>query len=180
MLKKDYIELKSKLIEDFSNTIPKEYEDKEILIKAFENYINYLMESFEKFPIPFGEHSIEKDVIQKADNIINDDLENKIQRLIGDIELMKIDMISENIFETAIKVLNGKKVKKDFLNEIEEMKKRLPLVKSENSIRAKRLVSEAILDSDFIENPNTQCYSFRLAREKKIISNNDLLYKNER
>jgi len=46
-------------------------------------------------------------------------------------------------------------VKKDFLNEIEEMKKRLPLVKLGNSTRAKSIVSESILDLVFIENLNT-------------------------
>lgn len=166
MIPNNIEQLKTKLLNDFSDTISEDYEDKEILVKSFEEYVEFLIESYKRnSSLPFNKSSIDDDIIQKANSIINSDLELKKQKLISDIDLKKIEIISKSIFEDALKLTNGQKVKKDYLKKIEEMKKILPTVKSENKKIAEKLISEAVLDSTYIRNPNIQCYSFRLAKE---------------
>ena len=181
MIKKNLKEIKTNLLKDFSNTIPEDIEDKEILVKAFEEYVDFLIHTYEDFSsMPLNKLSIDKDVVQVSNTLINASLEEKKQKLVDDIELKKIEIISKGIFEDAVDVLNGKKIKKDYSKKLEEMQRRLPSVKEKNRILAEKLISEAILDSTFVENKDTQSYSFRLFGLKNRIPNEKGSEENEK
>ena len=130
--------------------------------------------------MPLNKLSIDKDVVQVSNTLINASLEEKKQKLVDDIELKKIEIISKGIFEDAVDVLNGKKIKKDYSKKLEEMQRRLPSVKEKNRILAEKLISEAILDSTFVENKDTQSYSFRLFGLKNRIPNEKGSEENEK
>lgn len=89
------------------------------------------------------------------------DIENNI-----DTNFVNIYEISSEIFELARKKMAGKKVKLDKSNkEIEEkLENLLNGVNFINEIEAKRLISETILDLNYITNPEVKILSLRLGQ----------------
>ncbi len=89
------------------------------------------------------------------------DIENNI-----DTNFVNIYEISSEIFELARKKMAGKKVKLDKSNkEIEEkLENLLNGVNFINEIEAKRLISETILDLNYITNPEVKVLSLRLGQ----------------
>lgn len=92
-----------------------------------------------------------------------------------DKDFKRICEISSNIFEMAKKKMMGEKVKVDIENkEIkQELQKLLNSVNFINEIEAKRLVSETILDLDYITNPEVKVLSLRLGKIYREQKKND-------
>lgn len=94
------------------------------------------------------------------------DFTTKEEKLKTDASLTQIKMISEHAFEIAIKRLNGEKVEEniDLESITMQMKELLNSVYAYNDYYARTLVSEAILDYNFYNNPTSEISSLRLGR----------------
>ena len=75
----------------------------------------------------------------------------------------------QTIFRTAYQKLNGEETSRDIdiEQEIKKLNKLLKNVEPFNLDEAKMQISEACLDAEYINNPSTNIYSFRLYRAKQ-------------
>ena len=83
-----------------------------------------------------------------------------------DTNFENICEISLKVFEVAKKKMAGEKVKKDIKNDEikEKLENLLDGVNFINEIEAKRLVSETVLDLDYITYPEVKVLSLRLGQ----------------
>lgn len=81
----------------------------------------------------------------------------------------KIKEISNKVFVDARNILNGKKIEYNLSDKVVEMEKLISKVEKHNKEQAEKLISEAILDMNFIDNPNTEICSLRLSNIIRMI-----------
>ena len=134
----------------FNNSIP-------INLKK-ENYVNFNIND---------KSDMESLLKYVTDDVIKLPLEKKRQMLIRDESFETIRSISNNAFEMAQEAYTSKS---DNIDEtkVDEMQKKLnellKSVKAFNKQQAIWLVSEGILDLNFVKNPKTDIMSIRLGR----------------
>ena len=144
--------------------------DKKRLTEAFEKYLYKQVEAEEKINQNFNiddKSDMESLLKYVTDDVIKLPLEQKRQMLIRDESFETIRSISNNAFEMAQEAYTSKS---DNIDEtkVDEMQKKLnellKSVKAFNKQQAIWLVSEGILDLNFVKNPKTDIMSIRLGR----------------
>ena len=168
-MEKKYIELIMELVREFKNVLPEETEKKE-LIDSFEKYLYEIVEQIQKSEyenIENKEEFVESVLKSETKSIIELTLENKKQKLINDEPFNQIQVISSKAFEMAYNTLEGQKVEIDekSLNDLQEkLVQNLKKVRDFNKMQSEILVSEGILDLNFIKEPQIETTSLRLSR----------------
>lgn len=160
----EYKEVIEKLKKEFNESIS--YSDPE-LMKEFENYLNRTIKSIKEFQLggkKFDESSVKPVLESMANRIIAEDIQMKRKDLIKDVNFEKIRQISMKAFTVAQDVLKGKELEEelDIDGEMKKLETLLNSVEEYNKEQARNLVSEAILDLNFIANPNSEMVSLRL------------------
>lgn len=163
------------LTQDFKNSISDD-ELKEILTIEFKKMLEGTYEKLEEKNYDYDE--IEDTLKKISKEWCSLSLEEKQSRLLKDKNFSEILEISKQAYDTAIHIMQGFEIKVAF--NIEERETRLRElikgVKPYNEERAKREVSEGLLDFNFIKNPNTDIVSLRLGhilRSRKYIKNEE-------
>ena len=162
-----------KLVIKFSESLNEAF-DKERLTETFEKYLYKQVETEEKINQNFNighkiDHKIDMEYLLNSvtDDVIKLQLEQKRQMLIKDESFETIRSISNNAFEMAQEAHAGK-INNIDETKLDEMKKTLneslKSVKAFNKQQAVWLVSEGILDLNFVKNPKTDIMSIRLGR----------------
>ena len=168
-MEKKYIELIMELVREFKNVLPEETEKKE-LIDSFEKYLYEIVEQIQKSEyenIENKEEFVESVLKSEKKSIIELTLENKKQKLINDEPFNQIQVISSKAFEMAYNTIEGQKVEIDekSLNDLQEkLVQNLKKVRDFNKMQSEILVSEGILDLNFIKEPQIETTSLRLSR----------------
>lgn len=168
-MEKKYIELIMELVREFKNVLPEETEKKE-LIDSFEKYLYEIVEQIQKSEyenIENKEEFVESVLKSETKSIIELTLENKKQKLINDEAFNQIQVISSKAFEMAYNTIEGQKVEIDekSLNDLQEkLVQNLKKVRDFNKMQSEILVSEGILDLNFIKEPQIETTSLRLSR----------------
>lgn len=168
-MEKKYIELIMELVRKFKNVLPEETEKKE-LIDSFEKYLYEIVEQIQKSEyenIENKEEFVESVLKSETKSIIELTLENKKQKLINDEPFNQIQVISSKAFEMAYNTIEGQKVEIDekSLNDLQEkLVQNLKKVRDFNKMQSEILVSEGILDLNFIKEPQIETTSLRLSR----------------
>lgn len=168
-MEKKYIELIMELVREFKNVLPEETEKKE-LIDSFEKYLYEIVEQIQKSEyenIENKEEFVESVLKSETKSIIELTLENKKQKLINDEPFNQIQVISSKAFEMAYNTIEGQKVEIDekSLNDLKEkLVQNLKKVRDFNKMQSEILVSEGILDLNFIKEPQIETTSLRLSR----------------
>ena len=168
-MEKKYIELIMELVREFKNVLPEETEKKE-LIDSFEKYLYEIVEQIQKSEyenIENKEEFVESVLKSETKSIIELTLENKKQKLINDEPFNQIQLISSKAFEMAYNTIEGQKVEIDekSLNDLQEkLVQNLKKVRDFNKMQSEILVSEGILDLNFIKEPQIETTSLRLSR----------------
>ena len=168
-MEKKYIELIMELVREFKNVLPEETEKKE-LIDSFEKYLYEIVEQIQKSEyenIENKEEFVESVLKSETKSIIELTLENKKQKLINDEPFNQIQVISSKAFEMAYNTIEGQKVEIDekSLNDLQEkLVQNLKKVRDFNKMQSEILVSEGILDLNFIKEPQIETTSLRLSR----------------
>lgn len=158
----------NELVNEFADSI-ENLEDKKELTIAFEKYLYNLVKMAEKIDssIKDKNKAVEMLLRYSTDNAVKLTLDQKRQMLIKDENFEKIRSISNRAFEMTQEVL-AKKITEPNEQELEEMKNTLNQslkdVKDFNKQQAVWLVSEGILDLNFVENPKIEIMSIRLGR----------------
>ena len=158
----------TELVKKFDDSIENQ-EDKKELSSAFEKYLYNLKEMADKSDsgIEDKEKMIEYLLRYSTDNAIKMPLNQKKQMLVKDESFEKIRALSDKAFEMTQNVL-AKKLTEPNDQELEDMKntlnKALKEVKDYNKQQAVWLVSEGILDLNFVKNPKTEIMSIRLGK----------------
>lgn len=164
------------LIQNFEKIIPKEEKERTELIQAFKEYLYMAVKTIQES----SSKNIDKDedfIKLTLNNIVSDlsarDINSMKQYLIADDAYEEIRKKSIEIFEVAKNAMLGKKanLKYDKTTEIEEMKNSLKNVKEYNQENAENLISEAIVDLTYLDDPNAGCLSIRLYHFKDSIKN---------
>ena len=158
-----------KLVIKFSESLNEAF-DKERLTETFEKYLYKQVETEEKINQNFNiDDKSDMEFLLKyvTDDVIKLPLEQKRQMLIKDESFETIRSISNNAFEMAQEAHAGK-INNIDETKVDEMKKTLneslKSVKAFNKQQAVWLVSEGILDLNFVKNPKTDIMSIRLGR----------------
>lgn len=168
-MEKKYIELILELVREFKNVLPEETEKKE-LIDSFEKYLYEIVKQIQKSEyenIENKEEFVESVLKSETKSIIELTLENKKQKLINDEPFNQIQVISSKAFEMAYNTIKGQKVEIDekSLNDLQEkLVQNLKKVRDFNKMQSEILVSEGILDLNFIKEPQIETTSLRLSR----------------
>ncbi len=164
------------LTKEFEEKIPIEEAERIEIVEAFRENLNFtakaILECNSMF-ISKDVNSIKSDLTRKANEFKAKNLEEIKQTLIVDNAFDDIRKKSIEIFNIAKKQLSGSKVKAeiDMKNDVEEMKKLLNDVKEYNQVQAKKFISEAILDLEYITKNNPNCLSLRLYQFEKSAKN---------
>ncbi len=164
----EYRTIITELVNKFADSIENSEDKKELTI-AFEKYLNNLKEMADKSDsgIEDKEKMIEYLLRYSTDNAIKMSLSQKKQMLVKDESFEKIRALSDKAFEMTQDVL-AKKLTEPNDQELEDMKntlnKALKEVKDYNKQQAVWLVSEGILDLNFVKNPKTEIMSIRLGK----------------
>lgn len=158
-----------KLTSLFKSKVPKKEEE---LVQSFRNMLLDHLEYIQQNPseITKNKSDFEKSyIISVAQAIFEQpDLDSVKRELIYDESLEQIEIISKrNLFNTACKKLRNEAIEVDIDvdEEIKKLEELLTQVKPFNQVQARMLISEACLDAEYIKDPNTQAFSFRLNRE---------------
>ncbi len=159
----DYSSLIEKLCKEFKKGI---IESNEELEKAFKNILKQHFDNLKKDNNKSKEEIIAI-IISIAEDLINADLETRKQILLKDIYYEKIKKISYSIFSQAVQIfsenkqiINDSRYDKRLIDEMIEYKGQ---VEEYNIKEADKLISEALLDWHYIQNPKIKVYSFRFA-----------------
>lgn len=163
-------DLIEKLTNDFKkkNNISEEY-----IILAFKKYLKHFVKNKEYFS-PDEVENIKRQLIFSS-NYINS-LQNVYfikSELIYDKNLEIIRESSMKIFNEAIRVLNGIGITQNIIvdEELRKIREAFKSVEIFNKEVANSLYSEAILDMNYINYPNTNIISLRLGREYRRLKN---------
>ncbi len=172
----EYKPLISKLVEQFKKSTP---DDEEELIAGFENYLYTIVRKMKE-----AKHDSTKEGKQRIEILLNritknlsmTNLETKKSRILVDESFEEIRKISDNVFETALRQLESNATTNIDINVEEKIEKIIQLleeVKSFNKEQAQMLVSETMLDLQFIQNPKTDIKSLRLAHIQTAMKNRE-------
>lgn len=159
------------LVKEFSLKIPTDEIEREELITAFKKYlqigVNTIQNSDSKF-IKKDSDSIKEFLSFETKTISDMDITAIKQFLINDNSFLEIKKFSEEIFELSKRKIQKENiiVKYDIDAEIKKMEKLLDSVKTYNQEKARKLMSETILDLNFLMDTNAGFYSFRLYHYK--------------
>lgn len=180
MENKEYEKLVDELVNEFKKTLPK---NEKKMAEKFKEYLYILVNKWENETSKFlirNRDEIEKELRSVTKKMSTYELEKKEGIFIEDEKFTQIIAFSNDIYEIAKGVL------KDETQEIDlkDMKKKLDTivdlsekVKIYNKAKAKKLVSESILDFKFISDSNKEFLSIRLAEEKNSIEEKFLISK---
>lgn len=156
----------SELIFEFEKIVPKEEKD---LIKIYREHIKKLINSAKYSSIPHDDKDVEdmfRYELQRFKKMSIEEIKNEI---IIDESFEKIQSFSRKAFVKALKVLDGEKVdaktSTELRKELNKINKEIGKVKEDNMKEAKRLLSEAILDVQFVEKASTKLTSLRIWHE---------------
>jgi len=140
----------------------------EKLLNGFELYLRNMFSNIKNSTSKFVEkdfNSIKAVLTEETNKMLQYDITMQKKILVKDAYFIYIKDASEFIFNLALK--NDKRVPIVKLREIEKkMEELIPFVQSFNIEEANDLFSEACLDIQFIENPNTEFLSLRMSRGK--------------
>ena len=161
-----------KLTTDFEKTIPQKENERTEIIEAFKNYLYLAVQTIEESTSKFISKDLES--IKSFLNSIASDFDKKdmeyIKRnLLVDKSFEEIRGKSVQIFEMAKSIMLGKRenVEIDVATEIDNMENLLKGVKKCNQKQAEELISEAIVDLQYITHLNEDVLSLRLYHFKK-------------
>ena len=154
----------SEFVDEFKKDIP---DNETELIEKFKSYLYSVIYNIKKSKSKFVAKDSEsiKELLDKiTKQLISEDLQGKKRILISDDNYEKINEISNEIFQLAQRKLNNEDIKIEFEDseKIKEMQNLLKDVKEYNIQKAKKLISEAILDLNYINEKSTDICSLRL------------------
>ena len=162
------------LINNLTNKFKEEISKEKNLVEAFKDKLLQHLEYIKNNPSDIAKDKEKFErmyIINAAEYIMKlPDLDSVKRELIVDSYLEEIKKISKNIiFRTAYQKLNGEETSRDIdiEQEIKKLNKLLKNVEPFNLDEAKMQISEACLDAEYINNPSTNIYSFRLYRAKQ-------------
>lgn len=173
--KEKYEELVNQLANEFKKSIPK---TEETLTNNFITFLYSVINGFQERGETRGE--IIRKISLFSRYIIKQDLDEKKRTIVVDDAFEKIRQISNSIFEIAKRVLNGENVniEGDISKKTSEMSELLSSVKECNREQAETFVSEAIVDINYILNPQSGLMSIRIAHEIKRKAEEEAIRKN--
>lgn len=160
----------------FESKISDKENEKENLIKAFKNYLYLVVEAIQESTSKFINkdlESIKRFLSSIAKDFYKGDLEYAKRTLLADKAFEEIREKSLQIFELAKSSIRGKKEERtiDVEKEIERMESLLEQVKDYNQKQAQELVSEAIVDGQYINSIKKDVLSLRLYHFKRRMKN---------
>lgn len=156
----------SELVIEFEKIVPEEEND---LIQIYREYIKELINSAKYSSIPQDYKDVEEMLryeLKRFKKMNIDEIKNEI---IIDESFERIQSFSRKAFVNALKVLDGEKVESNTIAEIkqelESIEKEMEKVREDNMKEAKKMLSEAILDVQYVEKPFTKLTSLRIGHE---------------
>lgn len=163
----EYVELISILTSDFAKSISDNEVEKEKLIQAFREYMVSTIESIKHSDSKYINKDIKsvKRVLGRiANEIYGMSVTAMKQRLLEDESFEEIRIISVDAFDLAKRKKFGEKIEVDFdaSSKIKQMQELLENVASYNKVQAKKFISEAILDLQYICENEENVSSIRL------------------
>ena len=152
------------LVKKFKESISQEESE---LVDRFKEYLQIAIMSIKNNESKFinkDDESIRSVVTKMANDLIYASLETKKRVLIEDKNLIRINEYSNQAYKDATKIVMGdsEAIEYDIDKRIDEINYLLEEVKEYNKDIAKKMVSEIILDLNFIKNPKTGITSLRL------------------
>ena len=171
-MEKEYVNLINELATNFEKSIPDDEKEKNKLIESFKNYLKFGVNSLKNSKLEFISKDFEsicETIKQMAERLCDKDIMLVKQKLLEDANFDKIREISGKVFELAIKKMNKEKINESFdlSSQREEMEKLLEKVEPYNQKIARELVSETLVDMEFLETGNMDVLSLRLYQLKK-------------
>ena len=164
MKDKEYEGLVNQLANKFKKSIP---ETEESLTNDFIKYLYSAIVNLQQR----GETKTEitRKISLFAKYIISQDLDEKKHEIVVDDSFEQIRQTSNQLFEMARRVLNGEQVNidDDIHEKVSKMRGLLSSVKEYNKRQAENFVSEAIIDFNYISNPQSGLMSVRIAHDIK-------------
>lgn len=166
----NYKKVIDELVKEFSESMENIDENQE-LVNSFESYLYSIVKIMEntdsKIVGEKNKETIEEILKYCTRDTMELPLEQKKQKLLNDKSFEKIRTLSNDAFEMTQKVLK-RELNEINKNEVENMKNKfkqlLENVREFNRSEATLLISEGILDLNFVENPKTEIMSIRLGR----------------
>lgn len=164
-----YREIIANLLKGFEASIPKDEPDREALISGFNTYLlgtsSQLLKNRHEHPLDTDD-VIEQILVSRANNIIQSSLNSKKSALILDEKMEQLRNVSNKIFDQAVQKLNEQEVNVSVIDEnydtiINRLRQIVKDVKPFNSEQAKNLLSETILDIDYLSG-NKKILSLRV------------------
>ena len=162
-----YNEIINNYIEKFEKTLNENYSNKEELIKAFREYLESNVQA--DLEVDMGDQDrnefVTEWLIKDAERIINMDIESKERKLFEDMSFFQLKHVSYFLYQKALSKIDDPIIT---MSEEEYKEYRRVLneyynnVKSFNKKEAKYLLSEALLDANYLFNPETNIMSIRL------------------
>lgn len=154
----------SELVKQFKESISQEESE---LVDKFKEYLQIAIMSIKNNKSKFvnkDDESIKSVVTKMANDLICANMETKKRVLIEDKNLIRINEYSNQAYKDATKIVMGESeaIEYDTDERIDEVVNLLEKVKEYNKDIAKKMVSEIILDLNFIKNPKTGITSLRL------------------
>lgn len=176
-MEKQLEELILQLTIDFEKTIPQEEDERNEIISAFKEYLYLAVKTVEESTSKFISKDVEsvKSVLTSlASDFDKKDMEYIKRNLLSDKSFEEIRKKSVGIFEMAKSTMLGKRenFQVDMTSEIDNMEILLKSVKECNQIQAQELISEAIVDIEYIRSLSDNTLSLRLYHFKKGIERN--------
>ena len=175
MKDKEYEEFVNQLANEFKQSIP---ENEESLTNDFIKYLYSAIKSLQQRGETKAE--IKRKISLFSRYIINQDLDEKKHEIVVDDAFEQIRQISNQLFEIARKVLNSEyvNIEDDVSKKVSEMRGLLSSVKEYNRRQAENFISEAIVDFNYINNPQSGIMSIRIAHEIKRKEAEESIQKN--
>lgn len=161
----------SELVKKFKESISQEESE---LVDRFKEYLQIAIMSIKNNESKFinkDDESIRSVVTKMANDLIYASLETKKRVLIEDKNLIRINEYSNQAYKDATKIVMGdsEAIEYDIDKRIDEINYLLEEVKEYNKDIAKKMVSEIILDLNFIKNPKTGITSLRLGHFIRVM-----------
>ena len=173
----DYNKLIDDLTKKFEMCLPENEDDREILIENFKKYMYFSIDTLEKskYNIDRSFEGITKILISISASLCEMDIIEKKRKLLKDEKFEEIRRISGDTFRLALQRLTGEKNESISIsqNDIESLDNLIKSVKPYNINEAKKLISEAILDWEYLNSENPNIYSIRLHHEILRLKRNE-------
>lgn len=167
----EFKELISELKDEYKAYI-EEWDEKSL--GEFEENLYLYIKKNKLSDISQDKESIEKRLRNVSFALIKCYLENESKNHITDSNFEKIVRISSEGYNIALSIINKENVNfnGNYKEKINEMIELLEKVKPYNREEAKRLVSDGILDWNFVNNSKTDTFSLRLWHLMDKVENN--------